>query len=636
MKLVKMKRNLVICLGLLLLVTPVQRVEAQDNETTVIETNSSTVFDVETFDYTHEQALELAALVRDKKVTSEELVKEAIAHVNKENPSLNAVITMREEEALEEARQLVDTGQPFLGVPLLIKGLGQPIKGGTNTNGLDFLRDKTSSFTGAFVKALQEAGFIVIGQTNYPQLGLTNITDSTLYGPTGSPWNPNYQAGGSSGGAGASVASGMVPIASGSDAGGSIRIPASWNGVIGLKPSRGAIKGSGNSEKNQVVHFANTSSMADTEALLDVLKQPGAEFHTPVVEGTRIAYSTKSPVGTPVSEDAIHAIESSVAFLREKGFTVDEVDTRVDGVMLMKQYYTIGAGSGSLAGFLAQQALKRPMEIGDVDLLTWTLYQTGKVTTKEEVEAAWTFNHQAAQTMAEFHETYPIYLTPTTAYTAPSIGQKLVSDAYEEKMRHMDDMTPEERKQLIYDQWLESLTLTPFTQQANLTGEPAISLPTYVSKEGLPLGIQLNAKRGDDYLLIEFGKLFEEGNQLKRLIDVTDTGQTENSASSDEKVESSTIDSIISGTTETSELGSTDSATAPIGKPSSDSTIIGETSTGQVSSSTTDSGGIKLDKQNKEKTGKWLPKLNEQSAPLGIGVGVTLIGCVFILSRRKR
>lgn len=469
--------------------------------------------------YTHSSALELANMVRTKQVNSAELVAVALQQVKQENPQLNAVITLRETAALKEANELEDHGQPFLGVPLLLKGLGQTLKGESNTNGLIFSKDQLAGGTSSFVKGLQEAGFILIGQTNFPELGYKNITDSPLYGPTHNPWNLAYQAGGSSGGAGASVAAGMVPIASGSDAGGSIRIPASWTGTIGLKPSRGVLIGNSAAERGQAVHFALTKTMQDTETLFHALKIPERLQTDPTpLKNLKIGYSTKSPVGTPVSSEAIQAVENAVTFLRTQGFEVEEVDNPIDGVALMKNYYTIASSSASIANFLANQKLKRNLVIEDVDLLTWALYQTGTTITKEQVNAAWEENGRMAAQMGEFHQTYPLFLTPTTAWPAPKVGDSLLTAEHVEKMTHITDLSAEERQQLIYDQWLPALTLSPFTQQMNLTGEAAISLPTHLTAEGLPLGIQFNAAKGQDERLIQMGKLFEEEGQFKQTV----------------------------------------------------------------------------------------------------------------------
>ncbi|MEK8006983.1 amidase family protein [Enterococcus faecalis] len=467
-------------------------------------------------DYKQATALELATLVREKKVTSEELVKIALAITKRENPTLNAVITLREEAALTEAKALQDTGQPFLGVPLLLKGLGQSLKGESNTNGFGFLQDQVAGGTSTFVKALQNAGFIIIGQTNYPELGWKNISDSKLYGVSVNPWNPNYYSGGSSGGAGASVAAAFVPIASGSDAGGSIRIPASWTGTVGLKPSRGVIIGNSNSAKGQTVHFGLSRTVADTNALFETLltKKDLPAGH--LSQAQPIAYTTESPAGTPVSAEAKEAVAEAVAFLKDQGYTLVEVKHPVDGERLMKNYYTVAAGSAGIADFMARQKLKRPLERNDVELLTWALFQTGKNITSEETTAAWTDIALQAQAMDEFYQQYPILLTPTTAATAPSIDNPLLKPEHAAQMEKIDQLSPAEQKQLIYDQWLTAFTYTPFTQQANLFGHPALSVPTYVSKEGLPLGIQFNSALNEDRTLLQLGALFENNHKINQ------------------------------------------------------------------------------------------------------------------------
>ncbi|EGO6635072.1 6-aminohexanoate hydrolase [Enterococcus faecalis] len=467
-------------------------------------------------DYKQATALELATLVREKKVTSEELVKIALAITKRENPTLNAVITLREEAALTEAKALQDTGQPFLGVPLLLKGLGQSLKGESNTNGFGFLRDQVAGGTSTFVKALQNAGFIIIGQTNYPELGWKNISDSKLYGVSVNPWNPNHYSGGSSGGAGASVAAAFVPIASGSDAGGSIRIPASWTGTVGLKPSRGVIIGNSNSAKGQTVHFGLSRTVADTNALFETLltKKDLPAGH--LSQAQPIAYTTESPAGTPVSAEAKEAVAEAVAFLKDQGYTLVEVKHPVDGERLMKNYYTVAAGSAGIADFMARQKLKRPLERNDVELLTWALFQTGKNITSEETTAAWTDIALQAQAMDEFYQQYPILLTPTTTATAPSIDNPLLKPEHAAQMEKIDQLSPAEQKQLIYDQWLTAFTYTPFTQQANLFGHPALSVPTYVSKEGLPLGIQFNSALNEDRTLLQLGALFENNHKINQ------------------------------------------------------------------------------------------------------------------------
>ncbi|AKP65542.1 amidase [Levilactobacillus koreensis JCM 16448] len=479
-------------------------------------------------------ALTWAKRVRNGEVTSQELVEAAFNEIDRQNPQLNAVITTRKEKALQEAAAQVDTGQPFLGVPLLLKGLGQQLQGEPSTSGSRLLQDNVATQTSFFVKALQRAGFIIIGQTNFPEFGFKNITDAEIYGPARNPWNLSYQPGGSSGGAGASVAAGLVPIAAGSDGGGSIRIPSSWSGTIGLKPTRGRVPvgpSDWRSWQGAAIDFALTRSIKDTAVLLDSLQtiQPAAVFQTPLekagylaqldqpMKPVKVGYTTESPVGTPVSSDAIQAVEQAAKFLSDQGFDVEEVHVPIDGVALMASYYTMNAGE--TAAFMSELAdgIGRPLKRTDMELLTWTLYQTGQHTSAADYSLALSKWDQAAWAMAKLHANYPIILTPTTAWPAPKVGDTLVSAENEMKMASIESLSPRAQKQLIYDQWLPALTRSPFTQQANLTGEPAISLPTAVTKEGLPLGIQFNAAKGQELALLRLGALFEGAGKLEWL-----------------------------------------------------------------------------------------------------------------------
>ena len=306
-------------------------------------------------------AYQLADMVRAKKVSSLELVSAALEKVKAENRQLNAVIHLRAESALKEARQLVDHGQPFLGVPILIKGLGQQLAGEPDTNGNKLFQNNVAQATSNFVRALQQAGFIIIGQTNFPEFGWKNITDAKLFGPARNPWNTAVTPGGSSGGSAAAVAAGWVPLAAGNDGGGSIRIPSSWSGLIGLKPTRGRVP-TGPSDwrswQGASINFALTRSVEDSAQLLDQLQtvQSAAVFQVPrftpgfshvlqqPMKDIEIGYTVKSPVGTPVSDEAKQAVLDAVTFLSDQGFKCTEFTDPVDGRALMNSYYTMNAG----------------------------------------------------------------------------------------------------------------------------------------------------------------------------------------------------------------------------------------------------------------------------------------------------
>lgn len=471
-----------------------------------------------------QSALAIAQQVKDQQIDSQQLVNDTYQKIA-ENKDLNSVIYQDPVNARQQVNALPDTNtnseQPFYGVPILIKGLGQAYKGYPNTNGLPYMEDNRYGYTKNFVAKLQKMGFVIVGETNYPELGLINVTDSNLYGPAHNPWDLTRNAGGSSGGAAASVAAGIVPIATGNDAGGSLRIPASWSGVIGLKPTQGIILG--DSLTPSVVNFAETRRIDDTiklfEGLLDPKRKSLLREFPLKLQDLKIAYSLKSPVGSVVSADAKAAVLNAVAFLRQQGFQVVEKDSPVDGVKLMRAYYLGALSDGTVANYLTQQKLHRNLQASDVtehliSPMTYALYEASKKAPKETKQI---YNNELALVAAQmksFHEEYPIYLTPTTATVAPLNSDPAFLPADVAKILQMAKMPFDQQMDVIYNAWYHGLSKTPFTQLANLAGEPALSLPTYVNAQGLPLGIQLEGEKGSDLILLALGKLFEEKGKL--------------------------------------------------------------------------------------------------------------------------
>ena len=476
-------------------------------------------------------ALEWANLVKTGQMKPEDLAIYVYQRIKKENPTLNSVIYENTPEdiadQIENLKKKDKSTMPFYGVPILVKMLIQPYRGFPNNNGLPFDKNfKPSRRTGLFVQRLQELGFVIMGSTNAPEMGLLNITNSILYGPAKNPWNLDHNPGGSSGGAAAAVAAGWMPLATGNDAGGSLRIPASWSGLVGLKPTQGAI--SKDSDNIGVVNFALGRSTQDLETLFKGLAKKGVAQEDKQVEALKefpIAYSLTSPVGTPVSAEAKQAVLQAVDFLKKEGFQVVEQAAPVDGKALMKAYFTHAVSNGSVANFIFNNHLpqkeRHNLSIKDVDdqkvsLLVYALYRAS-VKAPKNIKQAWnTELATIAKQMKDFHEKYPIYLTPTTATAAPLNTDPAILPEWQAKLRKIDELpTFEERLQLINDAWFHGLAKTPFTQLANLSGEPAISLPTFVTKEGLPLGIQFQSTKGSDLTLLNLGRLFESKGQFR-------------------------------------------------------------------------------------------------------------------------
>lgn len=478
--------------------------------------------------YKQKDGQDLANMVRSGQVTSEELVNMAYDIIAKENPSLNAVITTRRQEAIEEARKLKDTNQPFLGVPLLVKGLGHSIKGGETNNGLIYADGKISTFDSSYVKKYKDLGFIILGQTNFPEYGWRNITDSKLYGPTHNPWNLAHNAGGSSGGSAAAIASGMTPIASGSDAGGSIRIPSSWTGLVGLKPTRGLVSNEKPDSYSTAVHFPLTKSSRDAETLLTYLKKSDQTLvSVNDLKSLPIAYTLKSPMGTEVSQDAKNAIMDNVTFLRKQGFKVIEIDLPIDGRALMRDYSTLAIGMGGAFSTIEKDLKKHGFTKEDVDPITWAvhvIYQNSdKAELKKSIVEAQKHMDDYRKAMEKLHKQFPIFLSPTTASLAPLNTDPYVTEKDKRAIYNMENLSQEERIALFNRQWEPMLRRTPFTPIANMTGLPAISIPTYLSESGLPIGTMLMAGANYDMVLIKFATFFEKHHgfnvKWQRIID---------------------------------------------------------------------------------------------------------------------
>ena len=494
-------------------------------------------------EYKQKSALELAKLIREKKVTSTELVDLAYKVIAEENPKLNAVLTTENgkipnalvDEAYKTAKEIDDRikagnlaanpinweEQPFLGVPTLIKGLDQ-VKDGDASNGVYFNKGKVSKFSGAVAKEFAKLGFVILGQTNYPELGTRNITDSKLFGPAGNPWDPSRNTGGSSGGSAGAVASGMVSIASGSDAGGSIRIPASWTGLIGLKPT------------GHLVKFPLVKTIEDAKTYFDKtqISKPKTLEEVPTdLKKLKIAYSLKTPLkDVELSEDGKKAVLKAVDFLRKQGFTVEEVNEfPINGYEGIRTY-TIGAigGAYTVPAKTATEDNKR-----DLDPATYALGTSsyrGK-TANTDVTSAKPAAEYINQ-MNEFYKKYDLFLMATNAVTAPSNDKKTdpyVDPTVEEKLYNINKIKdPKERFNLLVKQWEPMMRRTPFTWLFNLTGNPSISLPVYKSENNLPLGVMFSGRNNSEKILLEMGQLFQNNNQFILHPNVRNTVTPEN------------------------------------------------------------------------------------------------------------
>lgn len=465
----------------------------------------------------------------NNEIDIEDLYKNVFKQI--ENDQLNTFAYTRFDDALNELRKTDFTNKPFKGIPITIKNLSQELKGTFNSSSTLLLKNYRSNHTDTLVQRLIDLGFIVVAQTNTPELGFKNRTESSMYGTTLNALNTKYHAGGSSGGAAVSVKSGIVPIALASDGGGSIRIPASYNGLIGLKPSRGRIITGPFSHRGwqgASVHFPITNSMDDTILMLDLLSEyvkasPYSipkdiiSFNDKVKQlenrKLRIAYSYDSPVGTNVDNEAINALNDVKISLEKLGHTLIQDKPNYDGLKLIHSYYLMNAAE---ANSLIDSLTVNP-SLNDLEPLSYVLYHLGKnVSAKTYLDAINYWDH-VGLIMDNFHNKYDLFLTPATNGSAPLLNSDLSEEENMDLILKVDTLSYHEQFDLLKTLFKKSLAKTPYSQLANLTGQPAISLPTYLDRNyGLPIGTQFIAPREREDLLLFIGKQLEVNKLFKK------------------------------------------------------------------------------------------------------------------------
>ena len=452
-------------------------------------------------------AVGLAELIAAGQVSAREVTETAIDRIEALNPAVNAVIYKCYDEALAEMQSRTKRG-PFHGVPYLIKDLHAPVKGMPLTNGSRFFKGMVFDFDSTLVARLRAAGFVFLGRTNSPEFGLSASTEPRAYGPTRNPWNRAHSAGGSSGGAGAAVASGMLPVTHATDSAGSIRIPASANGLVGLKPTRGLNpygphRGDGN---HGISHEHCVSrTVRDCAAILDITAGPdvGAPFYAPKPQQLyrdvireapsplRIGFMATHFDGSPVDPDCAKAVKSTAKALAGAGHEVEAARPDFDHTALIDAMMTVLMGGlAPLADMWAKQR-GRPIEEDDLEPQSHSVIARSRATTLAAYIGSLSVMNREVRRLSGFFETYDVLVTPTMAAPPPKLGV-LSTDETD------------------VDTFLAQLFgLAPFTGPFNATGQPAISLPLAFSSDGLPIGIQCVGRYGADATLLQLAAQLE-------------------------------------------------------------------------------------------------------------------------------
>jgi amidase len=455
-----------------------------------------------------------AELIRSGEASPTELVEAAIARVEELNPELNAVIHEFFDEAREAAAGDLPDG-PFRGVPFLLKDLGPALAGQPMHLGMQALKDADFRVPvdTYLAQRFRDAGFVTIGKTNVPELGILPTTESRAYGAAHNPWDTDRTPGGSSGGSAAAVASGMVPLAHANDGGGSIRIPASICGLVGLKPTRQRISEGpivGDNMSGLTVDLALTRSVRDTAAVLDAVRgaAPGDPYVAPEpsrpyveeLEATgsmRIGVLEQPPVvGLESHPDCVAAVRAARDLLTSLGHEVEDsapMDAQLTETLDLEDSFMTRWAAGQAASLDGLgKLIGRELGPDDVEPLTWALAEVGRERTAGRYLEDVALHQTVTRTIAAWYESgFDLLLTPTLS--EPPVPLGTYDDSGDDPL----------------DAFRRAVPAGAFTAIFNATGQPAISLPLHWNDDGLPIGIQLVAAYGREDLLIRIAAELE-------------------------------------------------------------------------------------------------------------------------------
>lgn len=454
-------------------------------------------------EYDAYDALGLAGLVRAGETSAEDLLEEAITRTERINPQINAVVQFHYDEARAAIKAGLPDG-PFTGVPFLLKDLNIMLKDTVTSMGSVMFRDYRATYNSTLTDRYLSSGLVIFGKTASPEFGALPVTETALFGPTRNPWDLDRTPGGSSGGASAAVAGGILPMANASDGGGSIRIPASCTGLVGYKPTRGRTAMGpviGEGWGGQSISHVVCRTVRDSAAMLDATTgpEPGDPYAPPYFGGLFLDEVNKPPgklkvamipekIGSGSYTPEIRAaLEDAALLMTDLGHEVTEATPEVDGLALQ---FASGALLGAnLALKVTQQEedLGRKLQDGDLEPGTAALIEYGRKMNAETAAKASQINQISGRIMGRFHEQYDIVLAPTLCSLPVPIGHFADGDIGAKLGAYMGN-----------------------TSLFNQTGQPSISLPLAWSDDGLPIGIMLSAAFGNDALLFRLAGQLEK------------------------------------------------------------------------------------------------------------------------------
>ncbi|RAK62280.1 amidase [Phenylobacterium kunshanense] len=453
-------------------------------------------------EYRKHDAVGLAALVAKGEVTAGELLDTALARAAEVNPKVNAIV----HDLSDRARAQAPAKGPLAGVPFLLKDLGAHYGGAPTSYGSRMFSEAVAPADSALTRLYKAAGLNIFGKTNTPEFGIWPVTEPDLFGPARNPWDLSRTPGGSSGGASAAVAAGIVPAAHASDGGGSIRIPAACCGLFGMKPSRGRVSFSpaGEGWAGASIQHAVTRSVRDSAVLLDIgcVPQPGDPYflappERPYAEEVgrdpgrlRIAViDTALTPGVTMDPEVVEAVRDAARLCEGLGHSVEAATLGGDHAAMQAAARTILWASVAANVDAELERRGRPLATGDIEPATLDIYRRGKETPAPEYVRAVQTIHAYGRAAAELFERYDVLLLATLGRPAIPVGWLLEE--------------PKETVQRLF-------SYMPNTQAFNNSGQPAMTVPLAWSSDGLPIGLQFVARTGDEAVLFRLAGQLEQ------------------------------------------------------------------------------------------------------------------------------
>ncbi|WP_322860478.1 amidase [Mycobacterium europaeum] len=478
-------------------------------------------------EYMSMDATALAELVERKQVTASELLALARQRADAVNPRLNAIVRHLGEVADRRAADAALSG-PFAGVPFVIKDLAQEYRGFPTSSGSRSLANDVSDEHALVTQRFLDAGLVIFAMTNTPEFGAKGVTESDYWGPARNPWNTQHTPGGSSGGSGAAVASGIVPAAGANDGGGSIRIPAACNGLVGLKLSRGLSPygpQTGEPMFGMVTQGVVSRTVRDSAALCDAIvgRDAHAAYEVALPQGAfaehiqrrpgtlRIGYSWSSAINPQPDREAVAAVERAVSLLSDLGHRLEEVRPPYDDAALARDFLIIWFAQ--LYQHVADARQRTGAGDRDFEADTLAVSELARSTGVLAPIFALENRNNHIRSLAAFHESFDCLLTPTLATPPLRVGATATPRPLQRAARIASKVRAGKLLALsgILDQLVrESLGWVPYTQLANITGRPAISVPLHWTDAGLPLGVQFVGRLGADGDLLQLAAQLEE------------------------------------------------------------------------------------------------------------------------------